>query len=282
MNKLGIVVGVLFLGGLVLLANAYFIVRETERAVVVEFGRPVGDVRGPGLHLKIPFIQQAKYFDGRILDYDMQPTEVLTSDKKNMLVDSYFKWRIVDPLQFYRTVQSVQKGSQTLNDVVYSELREALGQHTLIEIVAKKRSEIMEQITEKASTLAAGYGVKLLDVRIKRTDLPAQNLQAIFERMRAERERQAKQYRSEGREEAAKIRSSADKDREIILAEARRESAVLRGQGEANATGIYAKALSKGPEFYAFQRSMQAYRKSLGENTRILLTPESEFLDFLN
>lgn len=279
MKRSGILLILLFVV-LFIASQVFFTVRQTQYAIVLQLGKPVGSTLEPGLHYKKPLIQTVEFFDKRIQDYDMQPTEVLTSDKKNLVVDNYFKWRITDPLQFYRTVRTIQGARARLEDVVYSELREALGRHTLTEIVAKKRGEIMEQITSEASELVARYGVELLDVRIKRTELPPQNEQAIFNRMRAERERQAKQYRSEGREEAAKIRSSAERDRSVIVAEAKRQADEIRGEGEAEAVKIYAGALTQGPEFFAFQRSLEAYRKSFGNNTRLLLTPENEFLHY--
>ncbi|TVM19715.1 protease modulator HflC [Oceanidesulfovibrio indonesiensis] len=279
MKKSGILLILLFVA-LFVVSQVFFTVHQTQYAIVLQLGKPVGGTLSPGLHMKKPLIQTVEFFDKRIQDYDMQPTEVLTSDKKNLVVDSYFKWRITDPLQFYRTVRTIPSARARLDDVIYSELREALGRHTLTEIVAEERGAIMEHITTEASDLVAQYGIELLDVRIKRTELPPQNEQAIFNRMRAERERQAKQYRSEGREEAAKIRSSAEKDRAVIVADARRESDAIRGEGEAEAIKLYAQALEQGPEFYAFQRSLTAYRKSIGNNTRLLLTPENEFLRY--
>lgn len=279
MKKSGILLILLFVA-LFVVSQVFFTVHQTQYAIVLQLGKPVGGTLSPGLHMKKPLVQTVEFFDKRIQDYDMQPTEVLTSDKKNLVVDSYFKWRITDPLQFYRTVRTIPSARARLDDVIYSELREALGRHTLTEIVAEERGAIMEHITNEATELVAQYGIKLLDVRIKRTELPPQNEQAIFNRMRAERERQAKQYRSEGREEAAKIRSSAEKDRAVIVADAKRESDAIRGEGEAEAIKLYAQALEQGPEFYAFQRSLTAYRKSIGNNTRLLLTPENEFLRY--
>lgn len=281
MKKSGILLILLFIV-LFIISQIFFTVHQTQYAIVLQLGKPVGGTLDPGLHMKKPLVQAVEFFDKRIQDYDMQPTEVLTSDKKNLVVDSFFKWRITDPLQFYRTVRTISNARARLDDVIYSELREALGRHTLTEIVAEERGAIMEQITNEATELVAEYGVTLLDVRIKRTELPPQNEQAIYNRMRAERERQAKQYRSEGREEAAKIRSSAEKDRTVLIAEAKRESDAIRGEGEAQAVKLYADALEQGPEFYAFQRSLEAYRNSLGNNTRLLLTPESEFLRYFN
>ena len=264
------------------LSQAAFIVDQTERALVLQLGKPVSeDALGPGLHFKLPLVQDAVYFDGRILDYDAQPAEVLTRDKKNMVVDNYTKWRISDPLKFYRTVRTIPRAQQRLDDIIYSEVRVALGNYTLIEIVSDKRGLIMEEVTKTSSQGISEFGIEVIDVRIKRTDLPAENEQAIYGRMRAERERQAKQYRSEGQEEAAKIRALAERERTIILAEADRKSRVLRGEGEAEATRIWAEALGQDEEFYEFQRSLEAYAKSFEHNSRLVLTQDSPFFKHL-
>lgn len=261
--------------------SSVFIVDETQRAIILQFGKPVADDVGPGAHFKLPFIQDVRKFDHRILDYDAQPAEILTRDKKNLVVDNYSRWRIVSPLQFYRTVRTIRGGLSRIDDVVYAEMRVALGRYTLTEIVAKERTSIMEEIKLAANKSLNEYGINVIDVRIKRTDLPAENQRAIFGRMRAEREREAKRYRSEGEEEAARTRAAADKDKTIMLAEAQRQADILRGQGDAEATKIYADALEKGPEFYSFVRSLKAYRKSLKENTKFVFTPESEFFEYL-
>jgi membrane protease subunit HflC len=223
-------------------------------------------------------VQNVIYFDTRILVYDAQSAEILTSDKKTLVVDNYSKWRIVDPLKFYRTVRTINGAQARLDDVIYSQMRVALGRHSLTEIVSSKRSQIMGLITKRSAELIGEYGIDVIDVRIKRTDLPPENARAIFGRMRAERERQAKQYRSEGQEESAKIKSQADRDKEVILAEANRQAQVIRGEGDAEATRIYAEALKQSPDFYSFQRSLEAYKNSFHGKTRIILTPDLPFL----
>jgi membrane protease subunit HflC len=195
-------------------------------------------------------------------------------------VDNYSRWRIEDPLLFYRTVRTVSQGVSRIDDIVYSELRVALGQYTLNEVVSSERVEIMTQVRKKADRLLDDYGIKIFDVRIKRTDLPEENQKAIFGRMRAEREREAKRYRSEGHEEAAKIRAVADKDRAIMLAEAERKAQVLRGQGEAEATRIFAEALGTHQEFFSLVRSLEAYEKGLGNGTRLILDENNKFLRY--
>jgi membrane protease subunit HflC len=263
------------------LFQSVYIVDQTQRAIVLQLGKPVGDSQGPGLHFKMPFVQNVIMFDQRILEYDAQPAEILTKDKKNLVVDNYSRWRISDPLLFYRTVNNIEGGRSRLDDIVYAELRVSLGRFTLTEIVSSDRAEIMTQVTEKANSLLKDYGILVLDVRIKRTDLPPENQKAIYGRMRAERERQAKQYRSEGREQGVMISTSADRERAIMLAEAEKKSEVLKGEGDARATEIYAASLGQDPEFYGFIRSLEAYRKGLSKNTRLIMTPDNEFLELL-
>ncbi|MBN2140335.1 MAG: protease modulator HflC [Desulfovibrionaceae bacterium] len=267
---------------LVLLTQIAFTVHQIEKALVLQLGKPITRPLEPGLHFKLPFIQNVVFFDSRLLDYDARPEEVLTKDKKNMVVDNYSKWRIADPLLFYQKVKSEPGAQARLDDIIYAELRVALGQYTLVEVVSEKRKEIMDQVTSKSRALLKPYGIEVLDVRIKRTDLPPENERAIFGRMRAERERQAKQYRSEGREAAARITAQADKDRAIILAEASRMAEIARGLGDAEAVKIYAEAINQSPDFYAFKRSLEAYEKGLKDNTRIILTPSSPFLKFFH
>jgi len=261
--------------------QSVFIVDQREKALVLELGKPVSEALGPGLHFKLPFIQNVIYFDARVLEYDAPPAEILTQDKKNLVVDNYSRWRIKDPLKFYQSVRTVSQGISRIDDIVYAELRVALGQYLLTEVVSSKRAEIMERVTKKCDELLANYGIEVLDVRIKRADLPPENEKAVYNRMRAERERQAKTYRSEGREEATKIRAQADKERTIMLAEAKQKAEQLKGEGEAEATLIYAKALEQDSEFYQFTRSLEAYKQSLSKDTELVLTPNSEFFKYL-
>lgn len=272
-----VVLVVLFVG----VSQSVYTVDQTETGIVLQLGKPVGGIKRPGLHFKMPFVQNVIFFDSRVLEYDARPEEILTSDKKTMLVDNYTKWRIVDPLQFYRTLRTVNNAQSRLDDIIYSQLRVALGRYTLVEVVAGKRSQIMDEVTQRSSELIGEYGIQVIDVRIKRTDLPPENERAIFGRMRAERERQAKQYRSEGQEESAKVKSAADRERALILAEAERKAQILRGEGDAEATRIFAGALKQSPDFYSFKRSLEAYEKSFKDKTRIIMTPKSDFMRFL-
>ncbi len=262
------------------LFQSAYTVDQTERAIVLQLGKPLPGVREPGLHFKLPFIQNVAFFDSRLLEYDSPPAEVLTKDKKTLVLDNYSRWRIVDPLAFYRTVRTIPRAQARLDDIIYSQMRVALGRYDLIEVVATERQEIMAEVTAKSNEPVAEFGIEIIDVRIKRTDLPAENEKAIFNRMRAERERQAKQYRSEGREAAARITAATDKDKTILLAEAQKTAETLRGQGDAEATRIYAQSLGQDPDFYAFLRSLEAYRTGLKDNTRLILTPDSPFFQY--
>lgn len=265
----------------VVVSQSIYVVDQTETAIVLQLGKPVAGPIEPGLHFKLPFVQNVVFFDARLLEYDAKTAEVLTLDKKNLVVDNYARWRITDPLQFYRTLRTLSRANARLDDIIYAELRVALGQYTLLDVVSTKRDVIMGEVTTKSSRLLAPYGIEIVDVRIKRTDLPPENAQAIYGRMQAERERQAKLYRSEGWEEMEKIKSEANKQRTVILAEAERQAEVLRGQGDAEAAAVWAEAVSKAPDFFGLTRSLEAYQKAFAKNSRLFLTPESPFLKYL-
>ncbi len=271
-----VVSGLFFLG-----ASPLFTVDITQSAIVVQLGKPVRNLTEPGLYVKVPFIQEVTYFDNRLLDYDSQAQDVITQDKKTLLLDNYAKWRIVDPLKVYQNFQTQRGARQRLNDIIYSELRVELGRHDLLEIVADHRADLMKIVTQRSHEKASAYGIEIQDVRIKRADLPEQNEKAVFARMQAERERQAKQYRAEGAEEAQKIRSEAEKDREIILAQAYKESEELRGAGDAKAFKVYAEAYRQDTHFFEFTRSMEAYKKTFKDKSTIVMSPDSEFLHYL-
>lgn len=268
-----IFIAVLLLG----VSQAFFTVDQTERAIVLQLGKPVQDNLKPGLHFKLPFVQNVIKFDHRVLEYDAPPAEILTKDKKNLVVDNYSRWRISNPLKFYRTVRTIEGGLSRLDDIIYSEIRVALGNYILTDIVSNSRNEIMTKVTAKSRKALAEYGIDVLDVRIKRTDLPSENQRAIYGRMRSERERQAKRYRSEGREEGVKIKTGADRERAVMLATARQKAEIIRGEGDANATNIFAKSLSRDPDFYQFWKSMEAYKTSVNNETDFVLTPGEEF-----
>ncbi len=267
---------------LFLLMSCVFMVDQRQTALVLRLGKPVGELKKPGINFKLPIVDKVLYFDSRILEHDTTPNEILTKDKKNMTVDYFVKFRIVDPLAYYRTVRTLSGAKQNLDKVVSAQLQEVLGRYTLTELVAEKRAAIMEEITKKSAVQLKefGFGIDLVDVRIKRTDLPPQNEKAIFDRMREERKRQATKYRSEGKKAASILRSEADKKKTIILANAAKQASILRGEGDAQAVKVYAGALNLSPEFYAFQRSLEAYEKSFTGKTRIILTPENDFFQY--
>jgi len=283
MTKQGFIIAlvVVVIGLFLLGASPLFIVDIIQNAIVVQLGKPVRNITEPGLYVKVPFIQEVTYFDKRLLDYDSEPQDVITQDKKTLLLDNYAKWRIVDPLKVYQNFQTQRGALQRLHDIIYSELRVELGRHDLLEIVATDRADIMKIVTQRSNEKASAYGIEIQDVRIKRADLPEQNEKAVFARMQAERERQAKQYRAEGAEEAQKIRSEAEKDREIILAEAYRESEELRGAGDAKAFKVYADAYRQDPHFFEFTRSMEAYKKTFKDKSTLVVSPDSEFFRYL-
>ena len=278
--RMGVIM-VALLGAAFTLFSSLFTVSEIQQAVVTQLGRPVRVLKSPGLHFKLPFLQQVMFFDNRLLDYDSAPTEVVTKDKKALVVDNYSRWRIKDPLLMLQTVRDENGAQARLDDIIYSELRLELGLHTLIEIVASKRKEIFSKVTASSNEKAKEYGIEIIDVRVKRADLPPENEKAVYGRMRAERQRIARQYRSEGAEEALKIRSKTDKLRTILLADAYQQEQILRGNGDASAVTIYAEAYERDQEFYAFTRTLEAYKQSLKNNTTVILPPDSQFLRYI-
>jgi modulator of FtsH protease HflC len=266
---------------LVIASRTLYAVSETEQVVVTQLGRPVRLVQTPGLHLKVPFLQQLTFFEDRLLDYDAAPAPVITRDKKNLVVDNYAKWQIRDPLKFLQTVQNEAGAQARLDDIIYSKVREQLGLHDLVEVIATKRAPIMQAVTTGSHEASTAYGIGVIDVRIKRADLPPENAQAVYGRMRTEREREAKRYRSEGQEEALKIRAESEKQKTILLAEAYEQEQAIRGEGDAAAMRVYAEAFQHDPDFFTFTRTLEAYRKSLKGKTTVLLPPQMEFLRYL-
>ena len=258
-----------------------FTVPQWMQAIVLQLGEPVRTVREPGLYFKLPFVQNVLYFDRRLLEYDASPKELLTRDKQQLVVDNFSRWRIVDPLQFYRTVRNEAGAQSRLDDIVYSILRETLGRHALRDVISGKRAELLGEITRTSNEKAREYGIEIVDVRIKRADLPEKNELNVFNRMRTERERLAKKFRAEGDEEARKIRSEADKQVQILLADASQQAEIKRGTGDALAVKIFADAYGKDPEFYELTRTLEAYRKTIGEGTTVVQSPNSEFYRYL-
>jgi membrane protease subunit HflC len=272
-----IIIAVLILANLTL-----FTVDETKQAIVLQFGKPIRAIKESGLNWKLPFIQNVRYFEDRLLIYDSAPTEIITKDKKTLIVDNYARWRIINPLTFLQTVRDINGAQTRLDDIVYSELRVDLGLFNMSEIVSEKRESIMERVTKICNEKANTYGIEIVDVRIKRVDLPPENEKYIFERMKAERERIAKQYRAEGEEESAKIIAETEKEKTVILAEAYKTAQILKGEGDAEAAKIYTESFNQDPEFYKFFRTLEAYKNTFKDKTTLLLSSESEFLKYLN
>jgi len=271
-----LIVAILFLANLSL-----FIVDETRQAIVLQFGKPIRAIKEPGLNFKLPFIQNVVFFEDRLLVYDAAPTEIITKDKKTLIVDNYTRWKIVDPLKFLQTVRDLNGAQARLDDIIYSELRVDLGLFDMSEIVSERREGIMKRVTEISNEKASTYGIEIVDVRIKRVDLPPENEKYIFDRMKAERERIAKQYRAEGQEESAKIIAETEREKTVILAEAYKTAQTLKGEGEAESVKIYAESFNQDPEFYKFYRTLEAYRKTFKDKTTVLLSTDSEFLKYL-
>ncbi|HTS66911.1 MAG TPA: protease modulator HflC [Candidatus Acidoferrales bacterium] len=273
------------LGVLILIWRTFFTVSETEFALITQFGRPLYSVTGAGLHLKWAF-QSATWFDRRLRVYNPRPSEFLTRDKKNIVVDSYVAWRIQDPARFVQTVGDPAAAEMRLHDIVWSGLSAALGSHDLDALVAPggrvQTGDLMDSLgalTDRAAL--AQYGIRVADVRIKRINLPEQNKQSVYARMRAERERIARQYRAEGEEQALGIRADADRQKAEILSAAYRDAEKIRGQGDAESTRIYGQAYSKNPRFYKLLRTLEAYKKVLDDKTTAILSSDSELLKVL-
>ncbi|SVA05808.1 uncharacterized protein METZ01_LOCUS58662, partial [marine metagenome] len=258
------------------------VVDETEQIVILQFGKPIQTITDPGLNFKFPApIQVSNSFDKRLLEYDVPPEEILSRDKKSLIIDNYVRWRIVDPLLFLQTVRAIPTAKTRLDDIVYSELRQELGNHDMAEIITETRELIMEKVTIASNEETSKYGIEVIDVRIRRVDLPRENEASIYARMEAERKRQANKFRSEGEEEAQKIRAATDRDKTVILAEAYKTAQQIRGEGEAEALDIYATSFSKDPDFYEFLRTLETYEKVIDKKTTLVLPGDSKLFKAL-
>ncbi|MFY8092038.1 MAG: protease modulator HflC [Niveispirillum sp.] len=268
----------------VILASAsLFTVSQTQQALVVQLGEPKRTIQEPGLHAKIPFVQNVVFLDARVLDVDPPVEQVILADQKRLEVDAFARYRIKDPLKFYQSVGNEMVAEQRLAATVNSALRRVLGSATLLNVLSKERVKVMSDIKAQVNLEAAGFGVEIVDVRIRRADLPEATSQAVYERMRSEREREAREARAQGNEQAQQIRSRAERERTVILAEAQRDSQVLRGEGDNQAIRILAESAGKSPDFYAFYRSLDAYKAAMkGENTQMVLSPDSDFFRYFN
>ena len=260
-----------------------FIVNQTHRALVLQFGEPVRAIDEPGLYWRTPFIQTVEQFDRRILDLQTDEQEVIASDQKRLIVDAFARYRITDPLAFYKAFRGEVGARQRLTAIVDSTIRSVLGRATFIDVVRNKRDALMKQTIKQVNDDVRNLGVEIVDVRIRRADLPEANSQAIYRRMQTERQREAAELRAQGSEQSQRIKSTADKEVTVLLANANRDSERMRGDGDAERNRIYADAFTKDRDFFAFYRSMQAYEESLkGGHTRIVLSPTSEFFRYFN
>jgi membrane protease subunit HflC len=258
-----------------------FIVHQNEQALVLEFGKPKRVVSEPGLNWKLPLVETVDIFDKRILDIDTQTQEVTASDQKRLIVDAFARYKIVDPLKFYQTLRYEGGVRSRLGPIVESALRRALGAATFQDLVRDKREHLMKQIANNVNEEGKDFGLEVVDVRIKRADLPDQNQKSVFDRMRAERQREANEFRAQGAGEANRIKATADREVTIIKAEATRKGEELRGQGEAERNKIFAEAFGRDPDFFAFYRSMQAYETGLKPgDTRLVISPDSDFFKY--
>jgi len=263
------------------LYSTFFIVKETQQAIVLQFGSPKKIYKDAGLHYKIPFIQNVQHIDKRVLEIDAPPEEIIASDQKRVIIDAFAKYIITDPLKFAISVGNERVANSRLGTIINARIRGVVGKDPLESLLSSNRNKIMQQITQQVAEEAADFGMKVIDVRIKRADLPVANSEAIFKRMQTERSREAKEFRAEGAELAQEIKAKADKDVTIILAEARKKSQILRGEGDGQRNKIFADAFGRDPEFFSFYRAMQSYEKSLQSGqTSLVLSPDSDFFKF--
>jgi membrane protease subunit HflC len=281
MNKLLIIGGViLFIVGVVA-SSSLFIVEQTQQAIVLFFGKPQKTIQDPGLYFKIPFGEEVVYYDKRVLDLDPPKERMILADQKRLDVDSYARYRIVDPLLFYQTTRRVTEVSGKMSPIINSSLRAVLGNETLLEILSGKRAEIMVDIQKAVNDSVKRFGMEIVEVRVRRADYPEETRSNIENRMKSEREREAKEFRARGFEMAEGIRADAGKQKIVLLAQAQKKAETLRGEGDGLAIKIYADAFGRDPEFFAFYRSMQAYKKSMdSQDTTMVLSPNSDFFRF--
>jgi len=260
---------------------SFFTVKEINQAIVLQFGDPKRVIAKPGLQVKIPFIQNVVFLDRRILSLDPAPEEVIASDQKRLIVDAYARFKIIDPLKFYISVGNEMVARSRLATIINSRLRSVLGKHSLATLLSEDRTKQMAIIQDGVNAEAEKFGITIIDIRIKRADLPQANSEAIYKRMQTEREREAKQFRARGAEMAVTITSTADKEVTVLLANAKKQSEIMKGEGDGRRNKIFANAFGKDPEFFSFYRAMQAYEKALiGGDTSLILSPDSDFFKF--
>jgi modulator of FtsH protease HflC len=269
------------IGGIVLLSSLYS-VHQTQQALVLQFGEPIAIATDPGLHLKAPWpVQNVVYVDKRVLNLDSPAQEVIAQDKKRLVVDAFARWRITDPLRFYQSLTDENIAQVRLGPILGSNVRRILGAQTFAAVLSGQRAKLMLDIKDGVNSETKNFGIEIVDVRIRRADLPAQNSDAIYRRMQQERVREANEYRAQGEQISQEIRSKADRDATVILAEAQRQSEITRGEGDSEKNRIFADAFNRDPDFFAFYRSMNAYQSSLkGDNTTVILSPDSDFFRY--
>jgi membrane protease subunit HflC len=282
-NFIGGVLAVLVAAALIVGYSSLFTVYQTQQVLVVRLGQPVRVVNEPGLHVKVPFIDTVIAIDKRILDLEAPPQEVIASDQKRLVVDAFARYRIVDPLRFYQSLGSLTGANSQLSIILNSALRRVLGEATFTHVVRDERASLMGRIQQFVDQEAKAYGIDVVDVRIRRADLPEQNSQAVYQRMQTERQREAAEFRAQGAQRGQEIRSRADRDVTVLVAEAQSQSERIRGEGDAKRNQIFADAFGQDPDFFTFYRSMQAYEAGLkpGE-TRLVIKPDSSFFRYFN
>ena len=263
--------------------GSMFVVHQVQQVLVLQFGDPKRIIKEPGLKFKLPLIQNTVDYDKRILDYDLPVEEIIASDQKRLVVDPFARYKILDPLKFYQTVRNENGIRNRLNSIIIAALRRVVGGVELSSLLTDKRQSIMSDIRDEVNREAQRFGIEVIDVRIRRADLPEANSLAIFDRMKSEREKEAREYRAQGQEASKRIRSIADRDKTVILANASKKGQILKGEGDSQSIKIYANAFKKDPEFFMFYRSMQAYKESLSdESTTMVLSPNSDFFKYFN
>ena len=281
LNLIGGIIVVLIIAAVIVGYSAVFTVYQTQQALVVRLGEPVGVVTQPGLHFKIPFVDNIIYVDKRILDLENPAQEVIASDQKRLVVDAFARYRITNPLRFYQSVGSISAANSRLATLLNSALRRVLGEATLTQVVSDERAQLMSRVREQLDRETQQFGIDVVDVRIRRADLPEQNSQAVYQRMQTERQREAAEFRAQGTQRAQEIRARADREVTVLVADATAKSEQIRGEGDAERNRIFAEAYGKDPDFFSFYRSMQAYEAGLKANdTRMLLKPDSDFFRF--
>ncbi len=263
--------------------GSMFVVHQVQQVLVLQFGDPKRIIKEPGLKFKLPLIQNTVDYDKRVLDYDLPVEEIIASDQKRLVVDPFARYKILDPLKFYQTVRNENGIRNRLNSIIIAALRRVVGGVELSSLLTDKRQSIMSDIRNEVNREAQRFGIEVIDVRIRRADLPEANSLAIYDRMKSEREKEAREYRAQGQEASKRIRSIADRDKTVILANASKKGQILKGEGDSQSIKIYANAFKKDPEFFMFYRSMQAYKESLSdESTTMVLSPNSDFFKYFN